>query len=67
MNPYDIHSWSAQYRMERLHDARKAHLEARLREGRKEPSGRDSVGLALANVLSLVRGGVAAALVIARK
>jgi hypothetical protein len=55
-NPYDVHSWSAQYRQEALHEARMIQLEGRLRENRKARSGRGSVSLALANVLSLVRG-----------
>ena len=55
-NPYDIHSWSTQYREERMCDARTTHLEKRLQEGRKARCGQDSVGLAVANVLSLLRG-----------
>ena len=55
-NPYDIHSWSKDYREERLHDAWMRHLEGRLQEDRKACSGRASVGFALASVLSLVRG-----------
>jgi hypothetical protein len=55
-NPYDVHSWSIQYRQERLSEARAIRLEGRLCEERKARSGRGSVGLALANVLSLVRG-----------
>ena len=55
-NPYDIHSWSTRYREQALHEARVTHLEGRLRENRKARSGRGSVRIALANVLSLVRG-----------
>jgi hypothetical protein len=55
-NPYEIHSWSKQYRVERLAEARMTHLEGRLRENKKARSERGSVSLALANVLSLVRG-----------
>jgi hypothetical protein len=55
-NPYDLHSWSTQYRQERLRDARTTHLAERLRKDRKARSERGSVGLALASVLSLVRG-----------
>ena len=55
-SPYDIHSWSKQYRHERLRDAQTTHLEGRLRKDRKTRSERGSVSLALANVLSLVRG-----------
>ena len=55
-NPYDIHSWSTQYRQEALREARTRQLEGRLRKDRKARSGRGSVSLALANVLSLMRG-----------
>ena len=55
-NLYDVHSWSKQYREQALHEARLTHLEGRLRENHKVRSVRGSVSLALANVLSLVRG-----------
>jgi hypothetical protein len=55
-NLYDLHSYSKLYREERLRDARTTHLEGRLRENHKARSGRSSVSLALANVLSMVRG-----------
>jgi hypothetical protein len=55
-SPYDLHSWSTQYREERLAEARTAQLERRLRENHKARSERSPVSLALANVLSLVRG-----------
>ena len=55
-NPYDIHSWSTQYRQKRLQEARSTRLEGRLREGRKARSGQGSVGLAVASLLTLVRG-----------
>jgi hypothetical protein len=55
-NPYDLHSWSMQCREERIAEALKQHLEERLRENHKARSERGSVTLALANVLSLVRG-----------
>ena len=55
-NYYDLHSWSTQYRQERLLEAKTRRLERRLRENRNERSGRGPVRLALANVLSLVRG-----------
>jgi len=55
-NPYDLNSWSTQYREERLAETRMTQLEGRLREDRKARSGRSPVSLALASVLSLVRG-----------
>ena len=55
-NLYDLHSWSKQYRQEALHDVRLTQLEGRLRENHKTRSERGPVSLALANVLSLVRG-----------
>jgi hypothetical protein len=55
-NCYDLHSWSTQYREERLAEARTTQLERRLREDRKARSVRGSVSVALPNVLSLVRG-----------
>jgi hypothetical protein len=57
-NHYDLHSWSMQYREERLAEARMTHLEERLRENKKARSERGPVSLALANVLSLVRGAL---------
>jgi hypothetical protein len=55
-NPYDLHSWSMQCREERIAEARMTHLEEQLRENHKARSERGPVRLALANVLSLVRG-----------
>jgi hypothetical protein len=55
-NPYDIHSWSTQYRQERLAEARMTQLDGQLREDRKARSGQSSLAPALANVRSLVRG-----------
>ena len=55
-NLYDLHSWSTQYREERLAETRRTQLEGQLRENHKVRSVRGSVSLALANVLSLVRG-----------
>jgi hypothetical protein len=55
-NPYAVHFWSRLYYEEALREARTRHLERRLREARKARSGQGPVGLALANVLSLVRG-----------
>jgi hypothetical protein len=57
MNTYhDVHSWSTQYRQERLRYAQRTHLEGRLRKDRKTRSERGPVSLALASTLSLVRG-----------
>ena len=56
MNPYDLHSWSKQYRREALHEVRMKQLEGRLRKDHKARPERGPVGLALASVLSLVRG-----------
>jgi hypothetical protein len=56
MNPYDVHSWSTHYREEVLHGAWTIRREGWLRQECRARSGRDSVRLALANVLSLVRG-----------
>ena len=55
-NSHDLHSWSKQYRQEALHEVRTRQLEGRLRENHKACSERGPVSLALANVLSLVRG-----------
>jgi hypothetical protein len=55
-SPYDLHYWSTQYRQERLREARTKQLQGRLRECRKARSGRGFVSLALANLLSPVRG-----------
>jgi hypothetical protein len=55
-NHFDIQSWSRLYREQRLQEARMTHLERQLRDNYKARSVRGSVSLALANVLSLVRG-----------
>jgi hypothetical protein len=55
-NYYDLNTWSKLYREEALHEVRVRQLDERLRENSKARSERGRVGLALANVLSLVRG-----------
>lgn len=56
IHPHQLHSLGKLYREEALHRARIARLEGRLREDCKARSGQGPVTLALANVLSLVRG-----------
>ena len=53
-NPYDVHSWSKQYREEAMQEARTRHLVDRARAERSRPSRRSLVSLALASVLSQV-------------
>jgi hypothetical protein len=54
-NSYDLHSWSKQYRQERLTEARVRHLLERARESR-DPRGARRSGLsAWRNPLALVR------------
>ena len=54
-NPYDLHSWSKQYREEALQQARTRHLVERTRTSR-EPCWLRRVGLAWSNALTLLRG-----------
>jgi hypothetical protein len=54
-NPHDLHSWSKQYREERLEEARVRHLLGLARTSR-EPRGLRSVGLAWRNSLARLRG-----------
>jgi hypothetical protein len=57
-NPYEIHSWDKQYRVERLAEARMTHLEGRLREDRKACRARGRPGLVLAKTLTLLGAAV---------
>ena len=54
-NPYDIHSWSTQYRQERMQEARKRHIVKQARTGRVPRESRQ-IGLAWGNLLALLRG-----------
>lgn len=55
-NPYDLHSWSKQYREDALRGARRRHLAERAEEGR-EPRGPRRTRLAWRNALApLLRG-----------
>jgi hypothetical protein len=56
-NPYDVHSFSKQYRNEALEEARSRQLERQLRENRRPRSERGTVVFALSHVLALLRGG----------
>ena len=53
-NPYDIHSWSKDYREERLTEASRRHLVERARAS-QEPRGSGRLGLSWRNPLALLR------------
>ena len=54
-NPYDLHSWSKQYREEALLEARKRHFVEQARASRK-PRESGWLRLAWTNPLALLRG-----------
>ena len=54
-NPYDIHSWSKQYREEALHEAQRRHLVEQVR-ARRESRESGRLGLSWRNSLALLRG-----------
>ncbi len=51
MRHYELYSWSHQYRQERMAEAGRLHLEAKLRANR-EPREPRSLGSALRNMLA---------------
>jgi len=54
MRHYELYSWSHQYRQERMAEAGRLHLEARVRASRKPREPR-SFGSALRNALASLR------------
>jgi hypothetical protein len=54
MSHYELYSWSHQYRQERLAEASRLHLEAKLRANR-EQRGPRHLGSALRNALASLR------------
>ncbi len=54
-NPYDLHSWSKQYREERLDEVRKRTLAEQART-RREPRESGRLGLVWRKPLALLRG-----------
>ena len=56
MNAYDLHSWSAQYRQERLAEASQRHLIEQIRGNHEQRSRWGRMSLVWANVLSLLSG-----------
>ena len=54
MRHHELYSWSHQYRQERLAEASRLHLEAKLRASRKEREQHDPIS-AFRNVLALLR------------
>ena len=57
-NPYDVYSWSTQYREERLSEARARHLEGRLREGCRGRRGQSRLASVLHKALALLGAAV---------
>jgi hypothetical protein len=55
-NPYDLTSWSKQYREERLTEASRRYLTERARVSREPHSGWGCVSLAWASMFSLLFG-----------
>ncbi len=55
-NPYDLHSWSTQYRQERLAEASRRRLIERARGSCEQRSGWGRMSLVWASVLSLLSG-----------
>ncbi len=54
MRHYELYSWSHQYRQERLAEAGRLHLEAKLRTNRKEREQHNPIS-GFRNVLALLR------------
>jgi hypothetical protein len=54
-NSYDLHSWSTQYRQERLAEAHVRHLVGQAKAGR-EPRQSGRLGISWRNPLALLRG-----------
>ena len=55
-NPYDLHSWSTQYRQEALREARKRHLVEQAKGNRRPHTGLGRVGFALSGALNVFKG-----------
>jgi hypothetical protein len=57
-NPYDLHSWSKQYREDALQEAHERHLAKQVKAHRKQRSEQSRVGLAWSSVMTLVHGAL---------